>query len=153
MDPLATAEAAGRYLAEVALLLNGLQSQEQESDDAWCWYFDDGTEVLAEWIDSPGRIVLSTELGEVSAEHAPTVYAVALSFNTLWRDHGSMRIAQGGVSGDLLLVSELATQRADDAARAVASFLSNATTWADYVSAPSATSNLQLSSAQMAQKI
>ena len=107
METLTDPAALTNRLVDVAPLSDKITAIDQADDGAWALEFSDKTVVLMEWVARPDRVVLSAVLGAPASDRCEELFAVALSFSTLWRDSCGARLGLGGDGGELLLIRDL----------------------------------------------
>lgn len=107
MPRLNTAENALRLLTQASERLAEMVQLIDLGDATWTLEFNDGDGYQLEWSAQWSRLVLTAELGVPPAEGELTALNLALSYNTLWRDVGKLRVARDGDDGQMLLIGEL----------------------------------------------
>ena len=135
MQNLATPEGTGNFLAEIAPQIDGLAVLLQNDKTAWTVGFDDETAFVLEWVGGPDRLVMTAELGTPPARRRTEVLQTLLSYTTLWRDHGGVKVGQGGEDGELVLLYEWHAALFDraDLPGVLANFGDIARLWRGYV--------------------
>lgn len=135
MNILTNPDSAAGRLVEVAHQSEHIAAVIQVDEAAWTLAFEDDTAFLVEWADEPGRLVVSVDIGKPPVKREIEVRATALSYNTLWRETGSVRISMSGEEGELLLIRALPTAivQGDEFAAILEHFALIARWWTAYV--------------------
>lgn len=122
-------------LAEVGPLDETILAVVRGADDRWAIRFDQ-TDVEAEYDEPTGRLMLSTDLGAPPPLRAAKVYEAVLTYGSLWRDTGGVRIALSRPGGELLQMAELAAADLTPAVLVTVAVNLQARTafWRDFVS-------------------
>lgn len=107
MTELRTPEEAAACLVAAAEHSEAVEAVVELREATWLVHFETGGECVVEWAQHPLRLVLTTALGEPAPEARAKVHSAALTFNLLWGELGSMRLAKDDEDDNLLLINDV----------------------------------------------
>ena len=107
MTELRTPEDAAACLVAAAEHSEAVEAVVELREATWLVHLETGGECVVEWAQHPTRLVLTTALGEPSEAARPKVHSAALTFNLLWGELGSMRLAKDDEDENLLLINDV----------------------------------------------
>lgn len=110
MTELRTPEEAAACLVAAAEHSEAVEAVVELREATWLVHFETGGECVVEWAQHPLRLVLTTALGEPAPEARAKVHSAALTFNLLWGELGSMRLAKDDEDENLLLINDVFPQ-------------------------------------------
>lgn len=79
-------------MSQIGPLLDLAEVQEHKEMPLWTLEWDDGTEVLAEFDEEDGRLMLVADVGAMPETDAVKYAMILLQFNGLWHQSGGMRM-------------------------------------------------------------
>jgi hypothetical protein len=114
MHKLTDATGAARLLQQAQdrlAQITGVTAIDAEPD-TWLIDMGDGN-FVAQWSTPWCRLILTADLGCVTASAERTTLSLSLSVNALWHELGHLRLARDGDEGALLLIGALGPEDSD----------------------------------------
>jgi Tir chaperone protein (CesT) family len=115
-----------------------LAAIDRVGEDTWLMALEDGTAMVAEWVDGPPRLVLSTPIGSPELDRRFVVYEAVLGLNALWRDTGGIRVALSEPDGEMIVMLDLLSGdvTAQELQQKLADWCAQTRAWRDYLAVP-----------------
>src|SRR5215203_3571065 len=95
-------------MAEVGALDEEIVSCVKTSEGEYAIQFPDG-DVLVEWDERSGRLIMSMEIGTPPAARAARIHEIMLNYNFLSRETGGLRMALTGREGTVVQIVDFPT--------------------------------------------
>jgi hypothetical protein len=129
-------------LESIKLILEELGPTTQQIDEIvkvddtnWAIRLDDEGAIGLEWIEESPRLIMTSYLGQASAERATDIYRTLLAYNILSPLTDGIKMAMSGIDGEIVLMQELFGEKLSLSSirTALLEFSVQATKWESYV--------------------
>jgi hypothetical protein len=109
-----------QWLSQVQACIGPQLLLVETSAGRWTAAFEHGGSYQIEWSPAWGRLMLSGALGVPAPATERAALNLALSYNTLWREVGRLRMGRQSEDGTLVLIGEWDADRDDTEALSAA---------------------------------